>query len=116
MLEGAPGDAAFIQIEAGVVELALLHPRRADEDRRGAVAGVAREFLDRFAGVLLQRRLQHQIFRRIADDEELGKQDQIGALLGGLCARGARPGEIAGNIAHQRIELRQRNAKPVDHG
>jgi hypothetical protein len=28
----------------------------------------------------LESRLEHEVFRRIAGDEELGKQDQVGAF------------------------------------
>ncbi len=68
------------------------------------------KLLDGFARVLLQRGLQHEIFGRIADDEEFGEENEVGFRRGGLGARGARLGEIAGDVAHHRVELGQRDA------
>ena len=82
-------DAPLVQQGAGIIELAVLDPGTADQDRRPAVGGLARQFLDRGAACRLERRLQHQIFRRIAGDEQFGQHDEIGAV-GRACARAAR--------------------------
>ena len=63
-----------------------------------------------------KRRLQHQVFRRIAGDEELGEEHQVGALAGGVRPRLARLGEIAGNVADGRIELGDGDAQDVGSG
>ena len=52
-------------------------------------------------------------FRRIAGQEQLGEQDEIGTLRGGFGAR--LPGErhVAANIAYDRVELRERELELV---
>ena len=96
-----------------IVELAVLKPRRADEHGWAAIAGVARQRFDRGAAGRLKRRLEHQVFRRIAGDEQFGKGDDIGALARRLRARDAGALEIAGDVADNRIELRQRDGQPI---
>ena len=97
------GDAALIEQRAGIVELAVLDPGRTDQHRRTAARGLARQFLDRGAAGGLKRRLQHQIFRRIAADEQFGQHQQVGAIGLGLVARGARLGGVAGDVADRRV-------------
>ena len=65
-LEAKRCDAALIEQRAGVIELAVLDPGRADQHRRAAARGLARQFFDRGAAGGLERGLQHQIFRRVA--------------------------------------------------
>ena len=65
-LEAERRDPAAIEQRAGIVELAVLDPGRADQHGRAAVGGLARQLLDRRAAGRLERRLQHQVFRRIA--------------------------------------------------
>ena len=84
-------DAAAGEQRIGIVELAVLDPGRADEHRRAAVAGLARQTLDGGAASGLERRLEHQILGRVAGDEQLGKSDDVGAVFGGgLPARRGR--------------------------
>ncbi len=101
------------QKRIGIVELAVLDPGRADEHRGAAVVGLPRQRLDGGAARGLEGRLEHQVFRRIAGDEELGKGNDIGAVAGGLRARRAGPLEIAGNVADDRVELRHGNGQLV---
>ena len=103
------GDAPAIEQRAGVIELALLDPGRADQHGRSAIGGLARQRLDRFAAGRLERRLQHEIFRRIAGDEQFRQQQQIGAVGLRRLARGTGLGGIAGDVAHGRVELGQRD-------
>ena len=58
-------------------------------------------------------RLQHQVLRRIAGEEKLGEQHEVGALAGGIRPRLARLGEIAGNVADRRVELGDGDAQDV---
>ena len=108
-LEAQRGDAALIEQRAGIIELAVLDPGRADQHRRAAARGLARQFLDGGAAGRLERGLQHQIFRRIAADEQFRQHQQIGAVGLGLVARGARLGGVAGDVADRRVQLRQRD-------
>ena len=82
----------------------VVHPRAADDDA-GAVADLERQLLRRLAAGDLHRRLQHQVFRRIAAEEELGQHQQVGALALRLGPGEARLLQIAGDVAHHRIEL-----------
>ena len=112
-LEANGGDAAFVEQRAGVIELAVLDPGRADQHRRAAVGGFAREFLDRRAAGRLKRRLQDQIFRRIAGNEQFRQHDKVGAVGARPVARGAHLRGIAGDVAHRRVQLGQRDRKLI---
>ncbi len=110
-LESDGGDAALVQQGAGVVELAVLDPGRADQDGRPAIGGFPRELLDRGAAGRLKCRLQNQVFRRIAGNEQFRQNDQIGAIGASLHARGACLGGIARDVTHRRVQLGQRDRK-----
>jgi hypothetical protein len=114
MLEAQRGDLAAVQQRHGIVELAVLNPGGAHQDRGAAVGGILGQCFHGGAGVFLQGRLQHQVLGRIADDEEFGEQDYVGALRGG--AGGAGAGQVARDVAHHGIELGKRDAKAVCHG
>ena len=73
------------------------------------MCGIGRQAFNRGAGVILQRRLQHQVFGGIAGDEQLGKKNKVG--IAHLLTRGAGARQIAGDVAHHGVELRQRNAR-----
>ena len=109
MLEGARHDAPLVQQQRRIVQLAVFHPGRADHHRRAAISRVGSKAFDGGAGVLLQRRLQHQVLRRIAGDEQFGEQDEVGLAHAGPRGAGAR--QIAGDVAHHGIELGQRDAE-----
>ena len=96
------------------MEPAVLDPGRADQHRRAAIGGLARERLDRGAAGVLERRLLHQIFRRVAGDEQFRKQHEIGAVGPGLRARGTHLRGIALDVAHGRIELGERDREYVE--
>ena len=106
-------DPAAVQQRAGVVELAVLDPGRADQHRRTAVGGLARQLFDRGAAGRLKCRLQHQVFRRIAGNEQFGQHHQIGAVGPRLRAGGARLGGVARDVADRRVQLGQRNRELV---
>jgi hypothetical protein len=68
-----------------------------------------------FAG-FQEGRLQHQVFRRITGDEQLGEQHQVRAVARRVGPRLARLGEIAGDIADSRVELRDGDADGAGRG
>ena len=81
--------------------------------RGTAVGGLARERLDGGAARRLEGRLEHQVLGRIAGDEQLGIDHEIGALprrggAGAACLLG-----IAGDITDGRVELRDGDREAV---
>ena len=114
MLAGDASDAAAIQQQHGVVEHAVLRPRRADQQRRAAVRRGLRQPLHLHLRRFDQRRFQHQIFRRIADDGQFGGDQQIGRRH--QSARGQYGIGIAGQIAHAGVQLGKGDGQPVGHG
>ena len=73
-LEGDGLDAAAVEQRDGVVDFTLVAPDRADQDGGAFGAGCGKPFQP-FARRVLKRRLQDQIFRRIAVEEQLGEHD-----------------------------------------
>ena len=106
-------DPPAIEQGAGVVELAVLDPWGADQHRGSAVGRLARQRFDGRAAGRLERGFQHQVFRRIAADEQLGKDDQVGAVGGRAGARLARLRSVAFDVAHGRVELGERDGEAV---
>ena len=106
-------DGAAVEQAAGVVELAVVRPRRADQQRRPAIGGLARKLLDLGAARRLQGRLEHEVLGRIAAQKEFRQHHQIGAVGGSLRARAASLVGIAGDVADGRIELRNRDREAV---
>ena len=109
-------DLAAIGDDDGIVGAALALQRRADDDARAAVGGIGGKVLRPPARRRQEGRLQHQVLRRIAGDEQLGVEHQVGALAGGIRPRLARLGEIAGDVADSRIELGDGDAQDVGSG
>ena len=109
-------DPPAIEERHGVVELAVLDPGQADQRRRAAVGSFARQLLARRPAGLLKGGLQHQILGRIAGEIEFGRHHDVGAEGGGLRARFAQPVAIAGNVADDGGDLRQRNGEAVGDG
>ena len=94
------------------MEPAIVDPGCADDDAR-AFACRGRQALRRGPAGILQRRLQHQILGRIAAEEKLGQHQEIGAERGSVGMSGERQIEVAGDIAHDRIELADGDRKLV---
>ena len=107
------GDGAAVEQAAGVMELALLDPRRADQQRRAAIAGLARKLLDLHPASRLEGGLEHEILLRIAREEKFRQSHQIRTLARGLGTRAPGLVGVAGNVAHGRIELRNRDRQVV---
>ena len=109
-------DPPAVEERHGVIELAVLDPGQADQRRRPAVGGVARELLAGRAAGLLERGLQHQVLGRIAGEIELRRHHDVGAERRGLRARLAQPVAVARDVADDRGDLRQRDDEAVDGG
>ena len=86
----------------GIVERAVVDPRQADQHRRAAVGGLARHSFAGAAAGLLKRRLEDEVFGRIAGEIELRRHDEPGAEGGGFGARGAEALQIAVDVADDR--------------
>ncbi len=94
-----------------VVDALLVAPGRADDDARTAIGRLARQILDRRDALRHESRLQHQVFRRIAGDEQFGEDDKVGLLPRGIGPRLARQPQITGDIADGGVQLRDRNSQ-----
>ena len=79
-LEAQLGDAAVVEQRAGIIEFSVFDPGRADQHGRTAAGGLARQFFHRLAASGLEGGLEHEVFRRIATDEEFRQHDKIGAV------------------------------------
>ena len=112
-LETHGRDGAAIEHAIGVVELAVLHPRRPDQHRGTAVGGLARKLFDLGPAGGLQGGLEDQILGRIAAHEQLGKGHQIGAVASRLGTRLARLLGVAGDVADGGIDLGDRDRQAV---
>ena len=114
MLELGGDDLAALADQIGVEELGALDPGRAHGDGR-PIGAIPRQRPHGLDGGGVKGRLHHQILRIVAGDEHLGEGHQIGAR--GFARRPgiARQRGIAGDIAHGRVELCQRDAECVGH-
>src|SRR3546814_5678727 len=62
-----------------------------------------------------EHRLQHQVLGRIAGDRQLGRHHQVRSGGGGLRPRPAQQGKVAGDVAHDGVELRQSDLRSEEH-
>ena len=92
------------------------HPGQADQRRRPAVRGVARQLLAGRPAGLLKRRLQHQVLGRIAGEIKLRRHHDVGPKGGGLLARFAQPIAVARDVADDRRDLGERDDEAVGGG
>ncbi len=74
----------------------------------------ARERLARGAAGLLEGWLQHQVLRRIAGEEEFGRQHKIRSEPGRFGARLSQPLGIAGDVADNAGNLGERDDEAVE--
>ena len=84
-------DPAAVEERDGVVQLAVLDPGQADQHRRAAVRGLARERLAGRPAGLLEGRFQHQVLGRIAGEKEFRRHDEVRPEPSGLGARLSQP-------------------------
>ena len=78
VLEAQRRDLAAVEQQRRVIELAVLAPGRADAAPPARLVVSRGEFADRRLAGGDEGRLQHQILGRIAGDEKLGGDDEIG--------------------------------------
>ena len=109
-------DPAVGQKRHGVVQLALLDPGQADKHRRPAVRRLPRQLFAGRAAGLLEGGLQHEVFRRIAGKVEFRRQHEVGAERGGLGARFFQPVAVAGDVADDGRDLRERDDEAIGGG
>ena len=109
-------DPPAVEERHGVMELAVLDPGQADQRRRPAVGGQARELVAGCPARLLERRLQHQVLGRIAGKVEFRRHHDVGPERRRLLARSSQPVAIARDVADDRGDLGERNDEAVGRG
>ena len=114
MLEAHRRDLAMIEQGDPVVQRTIKHEGRAHQHRRAAARGRLCQPLELGGRPLDQRWLEHQILGRIADQVELGKDDQV-AVPRSL-ARGQNAGSITRDIADRLVMLGQGDLQRIGHG
>ena len=114
-LEALADDLSLVEADDGVVQLVAFAPWRGDEQRGTAVQRVGAQRLDRLVAALLERRLQHQILRRIAGEHQFRSQHQLGTLLLRFGACRPHPGKVARDVADLGIELGERDLEGIRH-
>mgnify|MGYP000036948542 CR=1 FL=1 len=107
-------DLPAVEQRDPVVQRALTLEDAAHQHGRTAVRGRCREPRELGLGARDQRRFQHQILGRIADQLQFWEDDQVAILR--LGARLQHRIGIAGHIAHGLPALDKRDDKPVGHG
>ena len=110
------GDLAAFEQENGVVELAVLDPGGAEEERRSAIGGRRRERLHGSPRLLLKHRLQHEVLGRVAGHDELGADHEVRTLGRRLGPRAQDQRPIALQIPHGGVELGERDGERIGHG
>ena len=116
MFETDGGDLAAVEQQRRVVELAVLAPRRAQQERRAAVTSLGGEPRQACLDALLKGRLENQVLGRVAGYRKLPKGHQIGATVGGLTSRRAHQFRVAVDVADDRVDLRQGDGEGFNHG
>ncbi len=103
-----PDEDDFTAIEHGhgIVAAGVVLPWDTDDDAWPAIGGIGGETFNGFPASADEGRLQHQILRRIAGNEQFSQHQELRAFARRLGPRLARLGQIAGNVADRRIELR----------
>ena len=114
VLEAQARDLALGQQQRGVVELAVLGPGRAQQHRRAAARGLG-EFLNCALAGGDEGGLQDQILGRVARNEQFRGHHQIGALPFRFLQGALELGEIARDVAHDRVELGDGNGERIGH-
>jgi hypothetical protein len=106
-------DAAIGEESHGIIEVLPLAPGKAHQ-HGGSCDRIFGQFLHRCLAGRHEGGPEHQVLRRIAADEELGKQDQV--RLRRLDAGFPRAREIGVDGAERGVELGQRDDESVGHG
>ena len=93
------------------MQAALALQRHADDDTRPAIGGVAGERFQRLLAARGKGGLEHEVLRRIAGEKQLGEDDEIGTLTCRVRPCLARILQVAGDVADNRVELRDGDAE-----
>ena len=115
-LETLGDDLSGIGDDDRIVHARFALQRRADDDGRSAIGGVGGNVLRRRLAGCQNAGRTDQILGRIAGDEQFGEQHQVGAVACSISPRLACLGEVAGNVADDRVKLRNRDAENVWSG
>ena len=110
-LEANAGDSPAIEHRIGVVEFVALLPGQTDHHRRAAIGCFMRQRIKGGAACINEGRFGDEILRRIARQKQLREHDNVRTSARGFGARKPRPREIAGDVAHDGVELRERKAE-----
>jgi hypothetical protein len=105
--------AAAIGEQHRIVELAVHLDHGADQHRRPGRCGGRNQPRGFLSGGTDQCGLQHQILGRIADQLQLGAQQQIGAR--GFIAHRQHRRAVGGEVAHALVHLGKRDGQAVGH-
>jgi hypothetical protein len=114
-LEPGRLDPAFVEQRDAVIQRAVLDEDRADQHRRTAVAGGPRELLQLGRRAFDQRGLEDQVLGRIADQVELGKDDQVGPGRRGARSRRQHRRGVGGKVANDLVGLGEGDLQGVRH-
>ncbi len=106
-------DPATGQERHRIVQPAVLDPWQANQRGRPSVRRLPRQLLQSRAARLLEGRLQDEVFRRIAGEEEFRRQHEVGPERRSLGARLAQPVAVARDVADNRGNLRERDDEAV---
>jgi hypothetical protein len=88
---------------------AVIAPRQSDDEARTSGGALGDEVAQHAGHRLDERRAKDEIFRGVADQHQLGEDDEIGAARCGLVTRGPDEGGVAGEVANRRIDLGERD-------
>jgi len=116
-VSGSMGDEQkeIVRIESFWIDAWLQKQYKGVETRFIIHDAVAREVDRGGAGGALEGALEHEILRRVAGEEELGKDDEVRALNLRLAAGLDGLLEIACDVAHDGIQLGKGDAELVGH-
>jgi hypothetical protein len=113
VLAGGGDDPTPIDQVKDVVEPPFFGEHRTDDHRRAAIGAGLDETVDLFGRAPVERRLQHQILGRVADQLEFGEDDQVCGA--GLRAPLQHRVGVGREIADALADLDKSDAEPVGH-
>ena len=116
VLEADGGNLALIQQGHAIVQGAIGHEHTAHQHGRASAGGGRGQVLQLGGGALHQGGFQHQILGRIADEVQLGKGDEIRAILPRARPRAKHGSGIAGEVPHRLVHLGERDLERIGHG
>jgi hypothetical protein len=114
VLEADRGHLALVEQRDAVVQRAVLDEHRTHQHRRAAVRRRRRQRIELGRRALDESGLEDQVLGRIADQLQLGKDDEVGALR--LLTRGEHRGGVAGDVADRLVELGEGDLERIGHG